>query len=125
MRSMLLSVALGLSALGFLPGGESVAQAQSRRGGSSAGVQFSSPRSSTRGSAYYGPSRYSYPSRNYYYDRYYYSTPRYDSYYGSQWSYSYAPSRYHYYWSGGYYVCLDRYTGAYWYQQAGWWYRWH
>ncbi len=130
MRSTLLSIALGLGALGVLPGAE--AQAQPRRGG--AGVQFSTPRGSARGYIDYGPRRY-YDSprrsyydspRRYYSDRYYDSSPRRYSYsYGPSWSYSYAPSRYHYYWSGGYYIRFDRHTGAYWYQQAGWWYRWY
>src|SRR5688500_17770340 len=112
MRSMILSVALGLGALGVLPGTESVAQAQPRRGGASA--QFSTPRGSARGSVYYGPSRHYDSPRRYDYNRHHYPSPRYYSYSYPRASYSYAPSRYHYYWSGGYHICWDRHTGAYW-----------
>ena len=129
MKTMLLSLALGAGLLGLLPGTESTAQAQSRRGCTSVGAYYSSPNFS--GSVRYGPSSSYYAPRGYYYDRSYY-TPRtyyYDRSYYSTPSYYYSsPSysdRYHYYWSGGYQICQDRYTGAYWYREGGYWYRWN
>ena len=143
MKTMLLSLALGAGLLGLLPGTASTALAQSRHGRPSVGANYSSPRSS--GSFYYGPSRSYYAPRSYYYDRSYYA-PRdyyydrsyyssrgynYDRSYYSTPSYyysSYGPTysdRYHYYWTGGYRICHDWDTDAYWYLQGGYWYRWY
>jgi hypothetical protein len=113
------------------------AQAQ-RRGRAGVGV-YAGPRGA---GVYYGSGRGYYDGRYYdnrYYDGRYYDNRYYDGrYYGSRYyypssyyypartSYYYGPSasRYYYYWTNGWYVCQDRYTGDYWYRSGGSWYRW-
>ena len=126
MRSLLLSAVLALSSLGLLLADTPSVEAQWRaRGRGSVGVYVapSGTYGYTRGGYYGGYYRPRYYS-GYYYPRYY-TYPSYSSSYYSD-SGSYSGSQYDYYWSNGWYICYDRSTGEYWYQDpsSGTWYLW-
>jgi hypothetical protein len=127
MRSILLSAVLGMATLTAFFGTASTAEAQRWRGRGYYDRDYWDGR-------YYGSDYYSRPYyRSYYYGRPYYGTSYYYSTPSTSVSYYYGPnttysddSRYHYYWSNGWYICYDRQTGDYWYQDPNtrYWYRW-
>lgn len=142
MRSLILSAVLGVATLVSFFGSTSEAQAQRWGRGGGWGVSVG-PVGVYSGTGYYGGYGRSYYGSPYYGNSYYYSQPYYSSDYGTSYYYSTpstttsyysAPStttysndsRYQYYWSNGWYMCYDRTTGEYWYQDPNskYWYRW-
>jgi len=126
MRSLFLSIVLGLSSLSLMLADTPSAQAQPRgRVRGSVGVYVTPSGGNSYGWDGYNRGYYPRYYSRYYYPRYYYSYPSYSSYYyGSS---DYSTSQYSYYWSNGWYICYDRYSGDYWYQDpsSGYWYRWY